>query len=343
MRPLRVLCTALFTALTLLTSTLTAVAADAQVRCAEVEVPVSFGLGLLRETVHGTHCAPVGATPGSVQLLVHGGTYNRHYWNLPYAQGRYSYQRDMARTGHATFAIDALGSGDSSKPLSALITGTAQAGVVHQIAGKLRAGAVGGVKYRRVVLVGHSMGSGIVLLAAALHHSVDGVVFTGMTHSMDLLALTGIFVKGITPSVLDPVLGNRGLDPGYLTTWPGTRGVFHEGGAVEPAVVDADDATKDQVAATVVADLLPFGFILPVSLGIKVPVLIANGDKDNLFCAFSCKDERTLLASERPYFSPEAKLAVHLVPGAGHAVALGKGAAVHRDAIRGWLRSTFPG
>ncbi|MGW0516187.1 alpha/beta hydrolase [Crossiella sp. NPDC003009] len=342
MRPLRVLGTALFTCLTLLAGPLTA-AAEPQVRCTETKLPVSFGLGLLRQTVHGTHCAPVGGASGTVQLLVHGGTYNRHYWNLPYAQGRYSYQRDMARAGQATFAMDALGSGDSSKPLSALITGTAQAGVVDQVAAKLRAGAADGVKYRKVVLVGHSMGSGIALLAAALHHGVDGVVLTGMTHSMDLLALTGIFVKGITPSLLDPVLGGRSLDPGYLTTWPGTRGVFHEGGSVEPEVVKADDATKDQVAATVVADLLPFGFILPVSKAIKVPVLIANGDKDNLFCAYSCADEKTLLAREQPYFSPEAKLAVHLVRGAGHAVALGRDAAVHRTAIRDWLKSNFPG
>lgn len=342
MRPLRVLGTALFTALTLFTGSLAAVAESGQPRCAEHELQVSFGLGLLRETVHGTYCAPAGAAPRTVQLLLHGGTYNRHYWNLPYAGGRYSYQQDMARQGLATFAMDTLGSGLSSKPLSALITGTAQADVVRQVAGKLRAGALGGAKFQKVVLVGHSMGSAIAILAAAGHRSFDGVVLTGASHSVNLLALTGIFVKGITPVLLDPKLGGESLDPGYLTTWPGTRGVFHEGGSVEPEVVEADDATKDQVPATVVADLLPFGFILPVSKAITVPVLIANGTRDNLFCSFHCKDEKTFLASERASFGPEAKLAVHLVPGAAHAVALSRGAAAHRAGIRDWLSKHFP-
>ncbi|MBP2476681.1 pimeloyl-ACP methyl ester carboxylesterase [Crossiella equi] len=337
---MRALCTALITGITLLTSLVPAVAAEPAVRCSEVELPVQFN-GLLSETVHGTLCTPVGSSPRNIQLLVHGGTYNRHYWDLPYAEGKYSYQRDMARRGLATFAIDCLGSGDSSRPLSALVTGSGQANVVHQVVGKLRAGAVGGTRYEKVALVGHSMGSGIVLLAASTYHDVDGVVLTGMSHSMDLLALTGIFVEGIRPALLDPVLGRRGLDPGYLTTMPGTRQVFHTGGAVEAAVVEADELVKDQVAATVVADLLPFAFISPLSRLIRVPVLIANGDKDNLFCALSCQDAESLRRAEAPYFDEAARLSTHLVRGAGHAVALGRDAALHRDGIAAWLKSTI--
>lgn len=341
MPPLKALTTLLTTVLvgTVAASPPATAAAAPQVRCTDTTVSVS--LVVIPETVHGRFCAPAGSTPKTVQLLIHGGTYNSHYWDLPYDSGRYSYQRDMAAHGFATFAIDCLGSGQSSQPLSALLTGTTQALVVHQVVGKLRAGQVAGTRFDRVVLVGHSMGSGIVVLEAATYHDVDGVNLTGMSHSMDLPALTGVFVKGIRPALLDPVLSRRGGDPGYVTTMPGTRGLFHDPGEVEPGVVAADEATKDQVPATVVPDLLPLAFLSPLTRSITVPTLIVNGDRDSLFCAFTCSSEATFLAAEAPYFSPTAKLAVRLMPRSGHAIALAKAAPAYRAVVRDWMSKHF--
>lgn len=314
--------------------------AASQARCSQTDVPVTYGL-LLTGKVHGQLCQPATSTPRTVQLLMHGGTYNRYYWDIPFDSGRYSYQRDMAAHGIATFAIDALGSGGSTQPPSVLITGTTEASAVHQVVQKLRAGAVGGVRYSKVILVGHSMGSGITTLEAATYHDVDGVILTGMTHSMDLLALAGVFVDGVRPALLDPVLSRRGSDPGYVTTMPATRRLFHDPGLVEAGVLAADEATKDQVAATVVPDLLTLAFLSPLSRTIDAPVLIANGSRDTLFCAFSCASEEALLAAEAPYFSPAAKLEVHLTPQAGHSVGLSTNAADHRTAIRAWMGKHF--
>jgi pimeloyl-ACP methyl ester carboxylesterase len=272
-------------------------------------------LTLLPQTVRGQLCMPADRTPRTVQLLVHGGTYNRAYWDI--GDERYSYQRDMAAAGFATFAIDCLGSGESSQPLSALLTGTTEASVVSQVATKLRTGAVSGTPFSKVILVGHSMGSGIVVVAAATFRGVDGVILTGMTHSMDLLALTAIFVDGVRPAILDPVLSSRGSDPGYVTTMPGTRDVFHRPGEVSPAILAADEAAKDQVPAAVVPDLLTLAFQGPMSAGINVPVLIANGSKDTLFCAYTCSGQAALRAAEAPFFSPATQLTVHLTPSAG--------------------------
>jgi pimeloyl-ACP methyl ester carboxylesterase len=310
-------------------------AGAAETQCSQADLPVSYGL-LLPGTVHGQLCLP-STTPRTVQLLMHGGTYNRYYWDIPYDSGRYSYQRDMAAHGIATFAIDGLGSGLSTQPLSALITGSTEASAVHQVVQQLRTGAVGGIRFGGVVLVGHSMGSGVTVLAAATYHDVDGVVLTGMTHSMDLVALAAVFVDGVRPALQDPVLSRRAGDPGYVTTMPDTRRLFHDPGLVEPGVLAADEATKDQVAATVVPDLLTLAFLSPLSRSINVPVLIANGDRDSLFCAFTCASEQTLLAAEAPYFSSSAQLAVHLTPQAGHAVALSTNATDHREAIRRWM------
>jgi hypothetical protein len=58
-----------------------------------------------------------------VQLLIPGATYGRVYWDFGTIDGvRYSYARDVAAAGFPTFAIDPLGSGNSSHPPSADIT-----------------------------------------------------------------------------------------------------------------------------------------------------------------------------------------------------------------------------
>jgi pimeloyl-ACP methyl ester carboxylesterase len=298
-------------------------------------------LGIVGQSVHGRLCRPGGSTPQTVQLLVPGGTYSSWYWDLPHADGQYSYQRDMALRGHATFAVDLPGTGTSSQPLSALVTGTGMASVVHQIVGKLRGGQVLGIAFSQVVLVGHSMGSGIAVVEAATYHDVDGVILTGMTHSMNLVQLTSIFLDGVRPAFMDPILASRGSDPGYVTTMPGLRHLFHAPGEFDQAVLAADEATKDQVPATVVPDLVTLAFTSPLSYGINVPVLIANGDRDTLFCAFHCESESTLLNAEAPYFSPAAQLDVFLLPAAGHSLALATGAPAYRSAVDEWLHAHF--
>jgi len=313
--------------------------AVADQRCTETDLPVT--LDLLPQTVHGNLCLPASGIPKTVQLLVHGGTYNRLYWDLPNVPTRYSYQQDMADHGLATFAIDALGSGASSQPLSALITGTGLASMVHQVIGQLRAGRVGGTRFARVVLIGHSMGSGIVALESATYHDVDGVVLTGFSHSINDLMLTQIFVDGVRPAALDPVLSQRNSDLGYVTTMPGTRRLFYDPGLVDDDVLTADESTKDQVAATVVPDLLTLAFTSTLTRSVTAPVLIANGTQDTLFCAFHCASLDDLRSAEAPFFT--SQLTVFLLPGSGHSLGLSHDAPDYRVAVRDWVSARFPG
>ena len=278
-----------------------------------------------------------GLSSEPVVATVHGGTYNRQYWDMPNVSTRYSYQRDMADRGLATFAIDFPGSGLSSQPLSTLITGAGLASVTHQIIGQLRAGRVGGIRFGRVILVGHSMGSGVVVVEAATYHDVDGVILTGFSHSMNLVMLTEIFVDGVRPAALDPILAARDSDPGYVTTMPGTRHLFHDPGLVDPDVLAADEATKDQVAATVVPDLVTLAFTSPLSQSITAPVLIANGAVDTLFCAFHCASADDLTAAETPFFT--SRLTSYLLPDSGHSLALSHNAPNYRAAVQDWITS----
>ncbi|MBP2330450.1 pimeloyl-ACP methyl ester carboxylesterase [Kibdelosporangium banguiense] len=342
MRSLRVLVTSLLTGCAVLAGVLVipASAAAATPKCSIVSQPVSV-IPLLPMTAKGQLCVPDTGTPKTMQLLLHGATYNRVYWDLPYQPARYSYQRDMATRGLATFAVDELGVGGSSRPLSTLLTGAAQASAVHQLVGDLRAGRVDGVRYDKVVLVGHSAGSAISVIEAATYRDVDGVILTGVTHLPNVPVVVGDVVFGLYPVTLDPQLGPRGDDPGYLTTKPGTRGPMYFGPAqTDPLAVAADEAyAKDTVSATSLLDIIGLGLVSPLSRGIDVPVLLVNGTDDTGFCGLirDCSTAEALRAQEAPYFSAAAQLSVYVLSGAGHSVALATNSPDYRNVTRDWL------
>jgi len=99
---------------------------------------VSVQAGLFTQHVDGTYCRPAGTHPDGIMLLVPGGTYNRAYWDFPYQPDTYSFAHAAARAGIGAFAIDLIGTGQSSRPLSPTITATSQASSVHQVISHLR-------------------------------------------------------------------------------------------------------------------------------------------------------------------------------------------------------------
>lgn len=318
-------------------------AAASPVRCSEIDLPVSVPTP--RETVHGQLCMLAGSAPTTVQLLIPGGTYNSVYWDFPYEPQRYSYQRDMASHGYATFVVDQLGTGQSTKPPSAILLSSVEAAAMHQVVGHLRAGRVGGVRFDRVVLVGHSLGSGIATLEAATYHDVDGVILTGATHQQPPVSLAKIFATGVHPVTLDPRLSKNGSDPGYITTKPGQReALSYSTRNADPQVIATDEATKDQASLAAIATGEVLGLLGPTSLLIDVPVLVAVGEKDIVFCGFlgrDCSSAEALRRGESLYFGPAAELSTYVLPESGHAMALHKNAGDYREATRSWLRERF--
>jgi len=136
-------------------------ATDEDVNCWRTAIPVIASEQPARYTVSGELCATAKErTNGTtVQLLVHGSTYNYDYWDFDAIDGfRYSYARDAAAEGFPTFAFDALGSGSSSRPPSDQLTIQAAAYIAHQIVEALRSGSIGGVQFGKVIIMGHSLG-----------------------------------------------------------------------------------------------------------------------------------------------------------------------------------------
>jgi pimeloyl-ACP methyl ester carboxylesterase len=170
----------------------------------------------------------------TVQLLIHGGTYNHTYWDFGTHNGvRYSYARNIADAGIATFAVDQIGTGQSVKPPSSEVTNEVAAYVDHDVVQALRAGTLAGTHFDKVIEVGHSAGSAATWQEAITYQDVDGVVITGTVHHLSASAGQVIgqdfYPAGADPkfqdqpwATTDPITSPRSLAAGVqpLTTRP---------------------------------------------------------------------------------------------------------------------------
>ncbi|TQM78249.1 alpha/beta hydrolase family protein [Saccharothrix saharensis] len=315
----------------LLLASLTPAPASAAASCREVDAPVTV-LGRT-EVVHGTLCVPApGAT--TVQLLVPGSTYNSSYWDFP--DGRHSFRAAQNAAGIATFAVDRLGTGRSSKPLAVTLTAFVQADALHQVVRGLRSGEYG-PRFGRVVIGGHSLGAAISAVEAATYRDVDGVLLTGMTHRVNPAGVAAAFAN-FRPANLDPKFGLL-HPPGYLTTAPGTRHAsFHAPGPLVPDVAELEETTKDVFSPTEAADGLGVAVLLPYTLLIDVPVMTAVGSRDGAVCgllATDCSTAATLHAAESPYFG--GPLRAYVLPDYGHSINLAPNARDYYSAVSSWV------
>ncbi|MFE9745338.1 alpha/beta hydrolase [Saccharothrix saharensis] len=306
-------------------------ASAAPVTCEDLIVPVPV-LGTAHH-VYGRLCAPAGAS--TVQVLIPGGTYNSSYWDISYSPDTRSYRQAMNRAGIATLAVDRLGTGRSSRPLSALVTASTQAHAVHQVVRAVRP------RFEKVIVGGHSIGSAMAMIEAGTYHDVDGVLVTGFTHRMNLVTVVPA-LAGMIPAVLDPQLHRSGLDLGYLTTAPGRRyDSFHAPGPRVPDAIGFDETTKDVFAVSEAVDTITLhNVVIPFTRLIDVPVLVVVGAGDTHFCGrplgSDCSSSDALRASEAPFFAPSARLRSSVLPDYGHSINYAPNASTYHQTVTAW-------
>jgi pimeloyl-ACP methyl ester carboxylesterase len=293
-------------------------------------------------SVHGILCEPENGHPKAVMVLVPGATYNHIYWDFPYVPATYNFRAVMNSAGYATFTIDRLSTGASSRPPSELLTSTAQAAAVNSVIAALRIGTIGRMKFSTVILGGHSGGSAISLIEAGTYHNVSGVLLTGWSHTLDLPRLATVFAT-LYPAFLDPAFAGKGYDPAYLTTRPGTRKTdFYAQGTTDPAVVALDEKTKDVESTTEVGDAFGISSASPYSDRIEAPVLLVNGEYDNLVCGpllEKCANATALKASEAPYYARSPCLSTYVLPGAAHDVNLATDTPEYQREVLKWANN----
>ncbi len=315
--------------------------------CSVHTLPVAItDPGPANQTLWGKLCYRGFHEPSTVQVLIAGATYNHLYWDFPFGDGHYSYVDAATSAGYATFDIDPIGQGDSSHPASTAVTLTAEAVAVHDAITALRSGTVDGHPFSNVITVGHSIGSVDAWLEAADYNDVNALIITGALHALspEISALE----SDLYPAALDPRFASSGLDTGYLTTAPGTRGsIFYDPATANPNVVAADEANKDTVTVPVLAGATSMLGLPPTqqpSDQISVPALVVVGVDDNLFCtgvtAYNCASPASVRAYESKFYSPAAHLHVVTIPDTGHALALSTTAPVTDAVMIGWSLAT---
>ncbi len=312
-------------------------AANSKKTCKTHQIPVALGPGKpATYHVSGTLCSRGKLKGKTVQVLVHGFTLTHEYWDSAYQPDRYSYVNSLTKAGYVTLNLDRIGVGTSSHPLATEITVDSNAYVVHQVVTQLRAGKIGGNHFSKVMLVGHSLGTIISVFAARLG-GVDGVVLSSFLHVFEPTN-TAKLITSATPTQLDQKFKNEKLPVGYLTTRSGTRDLFYNQTDTDPNIQKWDEKTKGTGTA---GEMATFGkFLLPtVAQEIHVPILLAIGEKDNLFCndLLSCKNNSDVLQREQLFYSNKGThLEAVVIKNAGHNLNYERNAHDFYDAVRKW-------
>lgn len=305
-------------------------------KCQDVTIPATTDSGAV--SIYGQFCQPRVGKPTTVQLLVHGATYNHTYWDFPGFNGNYSYVKAANAAGYATLAIDRLGTGKSTRPVSQNVTFNAQISTLHQVVQALRT-SVAGSKFKKVEMIGHSFGSAYTIGEVATYQDVDAVILTGNGHQVSKLTQeqsTTYFHPANTEARFSS------LDAGYVTTIPGLRGqggFLYDMSKTDPAVVAVDEATKDVISTAEFATRPPNLGVL--STKIKVPVLIATGQQDTHYCgegANDCTSSQTYYNAEAPYYT--TCMAVLFVQ-SGHDINLHTTAPSSFKKLMGWSHATL--
>ncbi|PZT70815.1 alpha/beta hydrolase [Streptomyces sp. SW4] len=193
------------------------------------------------QRISGVLCEPEAARGKTVQLLLHGGTYDHTYWTMRGDSRKPSYVEAAVRSGHAVLAIDRLGTGRSSAPHSSTYTSSTSELVTHQIVRLLRDRG-----YSKVVLVGNSFGATSARMVAVQYpEDVDGLILTGeggLPNPATFEAMGPLW----TTADQHPLLAHRGLDPGYLALKTGAKGPwFYDRTTADPRVIEYDEMTTE--------------------------------------------------------------------------------------------------
>lgn len=275
--------------------------------CTEESFPVRISGLASTHNVVGTLCpATNSASDGTVVITAHGATYNRSYWDWPQDSSLSVVQRLVKQA--SVLNLDLLGAGQSGRPPSVLLTMQAQASALHQVVLQVRERG-----YDKVVLLGHSSGSGAVTVEASKYRDVDGLIVTGFLHRDPGLSVP----LSMYPAALDPAFRSQLRDPGYLTTRPGTRSTngFFNTAVADPEVIAYDEAHKDVVPFTYAAGFPLMIHNKSISRAVEVPVLAIVGSSDAPFCGTpDCAPAQ----NEASAWSEAAQLEVQVIPDAGH-------------------------
>lgn len=317
-----------------------------------VDIPVSFQVENVNRskvpcqsdgrtyTIRGRLVAPASVVASGVKPAVTvylQGSGSGSFWHFQRAPG-HDYAADMARLGHASLAIDALGYGDSDIPNGNDVCVGSWADTIHQVIGKLRGGQYDAAPHRapsfaRVAVGGHSLG-GLVAEVFAYSFPADA----------DALILAEWADQGIPPD--SPVLpavarfGERcatggepkrdGAAGGYAFIFNSEelRGFFYN---ADPDVVGAFIPAYERDICGLAASGHAVAINQALVSTITAPTLLIYGDHGALAPGSGDLQRERLTASR--------DVSVVTIAEAGHQLTLQRSAPEFRAEMSAWLKA----
>jgi pimeloyl-ACP methyl ester carboxylesterase len=308
--------------------------------------------------IAGRYCKPEVTIPGrekTLQLLVHGITYDRNYWSglgFPGYQGNnYSWVAYASRQGYHTLSIDRLGNGVSDHPDPITVVQLpVHVETLHGVITAARSGSIANTNFDKIIYVGHSYGS---LIANALSekypNDADSLVLTGFSKQL-LVACPGVLLTGLflpADILLPSRFGN--LDPGYTagSSKSGREALFYSvpGRDFDPQIFEVDYQTQgtlslgETITALISVDEAP---------NYTGNVFVMTGQQDIIFCGLgtpllgpgNCgQGESSLPAQTRSLYPNVSVYGFHIPSNTGHDINNHYSAQKSFEAAHDWLAS----
>jgi pimeloyl-ACP methyl ester carboxylesterase len=314
--------------------------AEAPVRCQRLTFQVALVAGQpANNQMAAWLCTRGSIQHKTVQVVIHGATYDHNMWDFPFQPERYSYVHYMTAAGYAVLNLDRIGYGESSHPPSGFLDLDLHkaAFTIHQVVQELRSGNLevegfGHLRAEKVELVGHSLGSFTASIEAATYDDVDGVILSGYTHTVGPGGAIGNTLA--FPAAFDPKFAPLDLAFDYLSIDEATRNLlFNFLPDMDPVVQALDFDLRMTVPAGDLADIFPS---FPATNGMHVPTLLVVGNHDSIACAANDCIATNTLATEPANYPADACLEMQIIPEAGHALNLHLNAQTWFGVAREW-------
>ena len=290
--------------------------------------------------IAGVYCKPTGASQveqdrNSLQILLHGNTYNSLVWEGYGCLPTYSWAEFANSHGFATLALDMLGHGASSHPApDTILQLSLEASAIHSVVKLLHSGNNAlGRAFDHLTFVGHSYGSITGSAIARMYpEDFDSMVLTAFS-SQTIFPSPNLDLRAEPAAGVSPKF--RGLNSGHLTstTQCGVESAFYAG-AFDPAVVAVDFRHHD---------ILTVGEIGSVTLGFQTAedfkgnILLVTGDQDRIFCPISLGTCRSILNQTKQLFPQADHFDFHIPSETGHTIMLHRSAQNTFSFVTNWL------
>ena len=315
-----------------------------------------------------TYCDPDDGPGKVLQILTHGLSFDRSYWDYPAQNGKYSYVvQAVDNHGYSTLAYDRLGVGESSKgdSITQLQMGL-EVATLHRLTVLASSGHIPGISqgFSDIVHVGHLLSSSVTYNFANQYPGLTkGIVLTGFSQIPSFAAYFAIGGQFV-PVTQIPSAAVR-YPPGYLSVGAvgGLHTNFFAPGDFDPDILEyafahGQPSTPGELitiedGTDVVSNFSGPVYIITGGESFRSRLIVErqidrNAERDIPFCGGNCYGTQVingtapdLLVASQRFFPEASQLNTTVLPAAGHGLNLAYKFQMTYDLIFRFLQSAI--